>query len=247
MSVVIITYNEEQNIGRCIESVGDIADDILVVDSHSRDRTLEVAEEMGATVMTHEFIGHVEQKNYALAQAKYDHVLSLDADEALSLELISAISKIKSNWNADAFKFNRLNHFCGKWIKHGLWYPDRKIRLWDRRKGQWGGTNPHDKVIMQKGAKVKFVRADILHYTVREIDEYIGQINKFSAIQAAQLTAQGFKPTFFHLYVKPLYKFWLAYFLRLGFLDGWRGYLIARGQAWGIYLRYAKIRKVRRK
>ena len=243
LSVVIITYNEEQNIGSCIESVSDVADEVLVVDSHSKDRTVEVAEEMGARVLTHEFEGHIEQKNFGLDQAKYDHVLSLDADEALSLELIGEISKKKLNWDADAYKFNRLNHFCGRWIKHGLWYPDRKIRLWNRKKGRWGGANPHDRVMMQVGAKVKFVSADILHYTVREIDEYIGQINKFSAIQAAQLSARNFKPNFFHLYLKPLYKFWVAYLFRLGFLDGWRGYMIAKGQAWGVYLRYAKVRK----
>jgi hypothetical protein len=98
---------------------------------------------------------------------------------------------------------------------------------------------------MQPGASVQFIRADILHYTVREIDEYIGQINRFSAIQAAQLSARNFKPTFFHLHLKPIYKFWIAYFFRLGFLDGWRGYLIARGQALGVYLRYAKVRKPR--
>jgi glycosyltransferase involved in cell wall biosynthesis len=243
LSAVVITFNEERNIARCIESVSDIADEILVIDSHSRDRTVEIATEMDATVITHEFVGHIEQKNFALSQAKYDHVLSLDADEALSIELISAIRKIKGDWQADAYRFNRLNQFCGKWIKHGLWYPDRKIRLWDRRKGRWGGANPHDKVMMDPTAQVEFVKADILHYTVYEIDEYIGQINRFSAIQAAQLTAINFQPNFIHLYLKPIYKFWIGYVFRLGFLDGWRGYLISRGQALGVYLRYAKIRK----
>ena len=200
-----------------------------------------IAESLGARVIAHDFHGHIEQKNYALGQAKYDRVLSLDADESLSIELSAAIVQIKLAWNADAYRFNRLNNFCGKWIRHGLWYPDRKIRLWDRRKGTWGGRNPHDKVLIEKTANVKNIAGDILHYTVDSVEQYIGQVNKFSSIQAGQLKDEGFKPNLFHLWIKPFYKFILSYFIRLGFLDGWRGYLIAKGQALGVYLRYAKI------
>lgn len=243
ISAVIITYNEERNIESCLESLVDVADEILVVDSHSQDRTRELAESCGARIVKHSFEGHIEQKNFAMLEAKYDHVLSLDADEALSIELIKGILAAKSDWNADAYRFNRLNHFCGKWIRHGLWYPDRKIRLWDRRKGEWGGQNPHDKVIMRQDATIKGVDGDLLHYTVHRIDEYIGQVNKFSTIQADILTRKGFQPNAYHLIIKPIYKFVLAYFIRLGFLDGWRGYMIAKGQALGIYLRYAKVRR----
>lgn len=243
ISAVIIAFNEEKNIGRCIESLDEIAEEILVVDSYSRDRTVEIAMALGARVISNEFKGHIEQKNFALDQAIYDHVLSLDADEALSIELVRSIRSVKENWKADAYRFNRLNNFCGRWIKHGLWYPDRKIRLWDRKVGRWGGRNPHDKVIMDKACDVKTIKGDLLHYTVSGIDQYFDQVNKFSSIQAAQLSREGFKPNFFHLLLKPLYKFLLAYFLRLGFLDGWRGYMIAKGQALGVYLRYAKIRQ----
>jgi glycosyltransferase involved in cell wall biosynthesis len=243
ISAVIITFNEEEHIERCIESLEDIADEILVIDSHSKDRTIEIAESLGAKVLIHDFIGHIEQKNFALMQAKYDHVLSLDADEALSIELVKSIAKVKLNWTVDAYRFNRINNFCGRWIKHGLWYPDRKIRLWNRTIGQWGGRNPHDRVVIGPGTKVESLPGDLLHYTVDSIDQYIGQVNKFSSIQAAQLRGEGFRPNFLHLLIKPAYKFFLAYFFRLGFLDGWRGYLIARGQALGVYLRYVKIRQ----
>ncbi|MCB0688976.1 MAG: glycosyltransferase family 2 protein [Saprospiraceae bacterium] len=242
LSVVIITYNEEKNIARCIHSVAGVADEILVVDSYSTDRTVEIAQSLSATVITHVFVGHIEQKNFALDQAKYHHVLSLDADETLSVALAETISGIKLHWSADAYRFNRLNNFCGQWIKHGLWYPDQKIRLWNRQKGRWGGRNPHDKVIMQEKSIIKPVSGDILHYTVDTVEQYYSQINKFSSIQANQLSAEGFRPGFFHLYMKPAYKFLAAYFFRLGFLDGWRGYMIAKGQALGVYLRYAKIR-----
>lgn len=243
LSVVIISFNEERNIAQCIESVSDIADEVLLVDSHSRDRTVEVAKELGATVLFHDFEGHVEQKNYALSQAKYDYVLSLDADEEVSIEMAREIAAIKHDWKSTAYSFNRLNKFCGRWIKHGLWYPDRKLRLWDRRQGRWGGENPHDKVIMNEGSTITAVKADILHYTVHTIDDYIDQINKFSTIQAQNLTDKGFRPSFFHIVLKPIYKFMVAYFIRLGFLDGWRGYLIARGAALGVYLRYVKVRR----
>lgn len=242
ISAVIITFNEEKNISRCIESLNDVADEVVVVDSYSKDRTVEISESLGVRVVRHHFTGHIEQKNFALELAIYNHVISLDADEALSIELIKEIVRIKNNWAADGYRFNRLNNFCGRWIKHGLWYPDRKIRLWDRTRGQWGGRNPHDQVIMQPGSLVKYIEGDLLHYTVDQIDEYIDQVNKFSSIQAAQLTAERFNPNFFHFFLKPVFKFFTGYIIRLGFLDGWRGYLIARGQALGVYLRYAKIR-----
>ncbi|MBK8501621.1 MAG: glycosyltransferase family 2 protein [Saprospiraceae bacterium] len=243
ISAVIITFNEEENIARCLESLEDIADEILVVDSFSKDRTIEIAEALGARVLHHDFAGHIEQKNFALMQAKYDHVLSLDADEALSIELVKSIAKVKINWKTDAYRFNRLNSFCGRWIKHGLWYPDRKVRLWNRKIGQWGGRNPHDRVIVTPGTKIEDLPGEILHYTVQSIDQYIGQVNKFSSIQAKQLREEGFRPNYLHFLIKPAYKFFLAYFIRLGFLDGWRGFLIAKGQALGVYLRYVKIRQ----
>lgn len=245
ISAVIITYNEERHIGRCIESLSDIADEVIVVDSHSRDRTVAIAEALGARVVVHDFAGYSEQKNYAMELAAYDHIISLDADEALSIELSQEIAEVKNHWAADAYRFNRLNRFCGRWIKHGLWYPDRKIRLWNRQKGRWGGRNLHEKMILQPGSSVRFLRGDLLHYTVERIDEYFNQVNKYSSIQAAQFSEEGFRPNFFHLILKPVYKFLVGYVFRLGFLDGWRGYMIALGQALGVYLRYAKIRQDR--
>ncbi len=242
ISAIIITYNEEKNIARCLESLEEVADEILVVDSHSTDRTLEIVRSFGAKILLHDFDGHIEQKNVALDHATYDYVISLDADELLSIELIRSIAQVKLDFRADAYIFNRLNNFCGKWIKHGLWYPDRKVRLWDRRSGRWGGNNPHDKVMLHPGAVVHRLPGDLLHYTVNHVGEYIGQINKFSSIQANVLMGKNVHPNFFQIYLKPCYKFLLGYLFRLGLLDGWRGFCIAAGQAWGIYLRYVKIR-----
>ncbi len=241
ISSFVITFNEEDKISRCLESLEEVSDEILVVDSFSTDRTVEIAERFGVRVLKHEFHGYIEQRNYAMENSRFDHVLALDADEALSIELSREIQKIKQNWDADAYVFNRRNHFCGRWIKHGLWYPDRKLRLWDRRKGRSRGENPHDKIVMEPGAVTRKIKGDLLHYTISTVSDYFDQLNKFSSIQARSTKLRDMNPNFFHLYLKPFYKFVLAYIFRLGFLDGWRGFCIAIGQAWGIYLRYVKI------
>jgi glycosyltransferase involved in cell wall biosynthesis len=145
LSVVIITRNEEANIGRCLNSVKEIADEIVILDSFSTDRTCAIAEEMGARVFQQEFAGHIQQKNEALKFARFPHILSLDADEVPDEELKKEIQNVKANFSFDGYSFNRLTNYGGQWIRHGGWYPDKKLRLWDSRKGHWGGTNPHDR------------------------------------------------------------------------------------------------------
>ena len=136
--VIIITLNEERNIGRCLESVNDIADEIVVVDSYSTDDTEKICKLYGVKFIQHRFDGHIEQKNWAINQAKYPHILSLDADEVLSPRLKASIKAVKENWEFDGYYFNRMTNYCGKWIRHSSWYPSRKLRLWDSRKGEWG-------------------------------------------------------------------------------------------------------------
>ena len=147
ISAVIITYNEELNLERCLLSLQGIADEIIVVDSFSTDKTVEIAKNFGAHVFQQVFLGYVEQKNFALSKTNYLHVLSLDADEEISEKLRESILEVKENWTHDGYYFNRLTNYGGKWIKHTSWYPSKKLRLWDKRKGEWGGMNPHDKFI----------------------------------------------------------------------------------------------------
>ena len=139
LSVVIITFNEERNISRCLDSVKDIADDVVVVDSFSVDKTEQICKEKGARFISHTFDGHIQQKNWAITQAKFPHILSLDADEALSDELKKSILEVKKNWKHDGYSMNRLTNYCGQWIYHCGWYPDRKLRLFNSKKGNWGG------------------------------------------------------------------------------------------------------------
>ncbi|MCF8366644.1 MAG: glycosyltransferase family 2 protein [Bacteroidales bacterium] len=240
LSVVIITFNEERNIARCLSSVKDVADDIVVVDSFSTDNTKSICESYGARVIEHAFEGHISQKNFAIWQAKYPHQLSLDADEALTDELKKEILKVKENWITDGYRMNRLANYCGKWIRHSGWYPDPKLRLYDSRKGNWGGLDPHDKFEMFPGSKVEFLKGDILHYTYYTIEEHVAQSNKFSSIAAKALIEKG-KPVYFiQIITNPVAKFIRNYILRLGFLDGFYGFIICQGAAHETFLKYVK-------
>lgn len=242
ISVVIITYNEERNIERCIRSVEKVADEVVVVDSFSVDRTVEIAQSLGAKVVQHAFEGHIEQKNYAITQAKYPHILSLDADEALDNNLVRSILEAKLNWNADGYKMNRLTNYCGKWVRHSGWYPDRKLRLWDSRKGQWGGRNPHDEYKMEKGCIVEWLSGDILHYSYYTVAEHKKQIRKFTDISSKAALEAGKKSYPWSPLMHAVAKFIRLYFIKLGFLDGWVGVQIASFSGWASYLKYSKMR-----
>jgi glycosyltransferase involved in cell wall biosynthesis len=248
LSVVIISYNEEKNIARCLESVQGIADEILLVDSFSKDLTRDIATSMGARVIEHVFEGHIQQKNYAAQQAKYDCILSLDADEALSDELKKSIQQIKSNWQYDAYQMNRCTNYCGKWIKHSGWYPDRKLRLWNRTKGEWGGVNPHDKwELHNKSMNFKWIKGDILHYSYYSIEEHWKQAEKFSNIAAQAMFDQGKRISFAGVYLKAAFKFIRNYFLKAGFLDGYYGWVVCKITAWETFEKYRKLRDMNRR
>ena len=240
LSVVIITYNEERNIGRCLESVKDIADEIVVVDSLSTDATRSICERYGVRFVEHAFEGHIKQKNFAVGQASYPHQLSLDADEALSEELKTEIRKVKENWQYDGYRMNRLSNYCGKWIKHSGWYPDTKLRLYDARKGRWSGMNPHDRFELDKGSSVGSLGGNILHYTYYTIREHVLQADKFSSIAAQELADSGKKTGFYKVLINPFAKFIRNYFFRLGFLDGYYGFIICRITANETFLKYVK-------
>lgn len=244
ISAVIITFNEERNIGRCIDSLRTIADEILVVDSFSNDRTKEICLEKGVRFLENAFEGHIEQKNWAKDHASFDHILSLDADEALDEQLQSEILSIKNNWSFSAYKMNRLTNYCGHWVRYSGWYPDTKVRLFDRREGKWGGTNPHDKFIPNKEVEVKWIPGDILHYSFYSREEHLKQIEKFSTIAANALHKKGKRASLFRRFVNPIARFIKAYLLRLGFLDGKAGFDIARYSAYANFLKYRKLHKL---
>lgn len=247
ISVAIITFNEERNIGRCLDSVRDFADDIVVVDSFSTDKTKEICLAKGARFVEHAFPGHIEQKNWAITQAKFPHVLSLDADEAPDEELKAAILKVKSDWSEDGYSMNRLTNYCGKWIHHCGWYPDVKLRLWDSRKGKWGGVNPHDKYELEKGAKEKHLPGNILHYSYYAVEEHYKQADKFSSIAANALFREGKKSSLLLALIKTTAKFIRNYLVKTGFLDGKYGFIISKISAYETWQKYRKLAQLHRK
>lgn len=250
LSATIITYNEERNIQACIESVLDIADEIIVVDSYSKDRTAEICLSFPqVTFIENPFSGHVEQKNFAINQSQYDYILSLDADERLSEKLKDEILQWKNSNDAtaDAFSMPRLNNYCGKWIRHSGWYPDRKVRLWNKNKGQWGGVNPHDKVILNENSTLQNLKGQILHYTYQNTKQHDEQIEKFTSI-AAQESFRKNKKVFIlpHLILYPFYSFIKVYFIKLGFLDGYYGLVLSLKHSWYKYLKYFKLYQLKK-
>lgn len=247
LSAVIITYNEENNIGRCLESVRAVADEIVVVDSFSTDKTEAICRRMNVDFRQHPFEGHIEQKNYALACAGYEHVLSLDADEVLSEKLIQSIRAAKQSWQFDGYAFNRLTNYCGQWIRHSGWYPDTKLRLWDRRQGRWGGVNPHDRVIMAEKSRICHLSGDLYHFTYRTIKDHIEQINRFSEIAARAAYREGRRASLMpDIVMNPFLTFFKKYILKLGILDGYPGFMIAIHTAYGKFLKYVKLRELER-
>jgi len=244
ISAVIIAFNEEQHIGKCLASLDGIADEIIVVDSCSTDSTKEICNRFNVKFTEHKFEGYVEQKNYALTLASNDYVLSLDADEELSEKLKESIRKIKDHPDADAYQFHRLTNYCGKWIKHSGWYPDPHVRLFNRTKGKWAGTNPHDKFTLYPGGRVKKLKGDLYHWYCSSFKEHIDKINSFSTIMAKEYFRKGKKAGPFAAVSHKWWRFIRTYFWGAGFLDGYTGYIACSISAYSSFLKYAKLREM---
>jgi len=245
LSVVIITFNEEKNIERCLLSAQAVADEIIVLDSFSKDLTAKICEKYKVKFFQHTFDGHIQQKNRAISYASFPHVLSLDADEALDDRLIQSIRHIKEEFKLDGYYMNRLTNYCGHWVKYCGWYPDKKLRLMDSRKGHWTGINPHDKYELYSGDKnTGHLQGDILHYSYYSVEDHYKQVDYFTSISAKAYSEKGKKATVFKILVNPIAKFIDHFILKLGFLDGKSGYLISKISAYATYLKYKKLRNL---
>jgi len=244
ISAVIITLNEERNIGRCIDSLAGIADEIVVVDSGSTDRTEEICKAGEVRFFFHAWEGYLEQKNHANALASHPWILSLDADEALSAELRESILSIKNNLDFDGYDMNRLTNYCGKWIRHCGWYPDKKTRLFNREKFEWGGERIHEILYKKdKTAKIGLLTGDLHHYSYHSISEHIAQANHFTNLTASLAFDRGKKAGILKIIFSPVIKFIRDYFIKLGFLDGYYGYIVCRISAQATFMKYSKIRQ----
>lgn len=240
LSVVIIAFNEESNIGDCIDSVKNVADEVVVIDSNSIDKTEEIARSNGAVIFQKPFESYVDQKNYATDCATYDHVLSIDADERLSADLENSIQNVKSNWSCDGYSVNRKNFYGQKWIRYGGWYPDVKLRLYRKDSAEWTGKILHESLTLYEGKKACHLDGDLLHYTYKNKEDHFSRSRKYSKLGAQANRDRGFVSLIAKLLFSPIFKFIKQFILQFGFLDGYKGWLIARvsfsetaGKYWG--------------
>lgn len=239
--MVIIAFNEEDNIAACIDSVGSLADEVVVIDSFSTDTTASMAEAKGARLLRKEFKGYIEQKNFATEAAANDFVLNLDADERLSPLLLSELKKEKEKgFPFSAYAMNRLNFYCGRPVKSCGWYPDTKVRLWNRKVGRWVGGLVHEKMELDEDVSVKKLEGDILHYTYNTKQELVNQVNRFSDLAARQLKTKSSALLVLKMFFSPVVKFVRNYVFNLGFADGNVGLVICYQQAREVFLKYRK-------
>ena len=244
ISIVVITFNEAKNIARCLNSVKLIADEIIIIDSNSTDATELLCQQFNARFIKRSFTDYADQRNLAFELAKMDYLFFLDADEELSEQLIHAIQKLKdTGMDKDAYKINRFNNFCGKWIKHGMWYPERLVRMIKNGKGKWQGQI-HETLQPIEGASLQLLKGDLLHYSYNNIDSLVSKLNNYTTLQAIEMQAMNKKATWFKLYINPIWAFINGYFMKLGFLDGWEGYVIHKSISYQTMIKYAKLRKL---
>lgn len=250
LSVTIITLNEEKNIKRCLDSVLPIADEIVVVDSLSTDKTEAICKGYdNLRFVQQKWLGYSEQKNYANDMATYDWVFSIDADEVLSESLQQSILDWKKSDSAsnECFSMNRLTNYCGHWIKHCGWYPDTKIRIWNKKVGKWTGTI-HEVIDFSETMTTKKLRGDLLHYSYHSIEEHIRQADKFTSLTAQTAFDNGkHGGGIAILYIKAWWKFFHDYILKLGILDGYYGYVVCKISSYATMFKYAKLNELNKK
>ncbi|MBN2490966.1 MAG: glycosyltransferase family 2 protein [Planctomycetes bacterium] len=246
ITACIITRDEEDRIGDCLASLAGVADEVVVVDSGSTDRTRAIAAERGARVIEHAWSGHVQQKNHAVAQAASDWVLCLDADERLGAELARAIGRVKAAGPGAVrgFFVNRHTRYLGRWIRHGGWYPQWRLRLFDRRAGRWTGTDPHDRV--EVAGPTARLDGDLLHDTYRSVSDHLRTIDSFTTIAARERRRAGRRFHVAMMLAGPVWRFVRMYVLRAGFLDGLPGLVLALMAGYYVFLKHLKLFELER-
>jgi (heptosyl)LPS beta-1,4-glucosyltransferase len=244
ISAVIITRNEERNIDRCLRSLHGIADEVIVVDAESTDATREIAGSHGARVHVRPWTGYSDQKNFANGLAQHDHILSLDADEALSEALREDLLRRKREGLSGAFRVKRLTNYCGHWVRHGGWYPDAKVRLFPKEGTVWQGDHVHEELVLPLGCTVTELHGDLLHYSYHSVQDHLERIERYSTLHARALHARGKHAPLWRLWLAPAFKFVQGYLLLLGFVDGWAGWRIAWLSARAVRLKYSKLRQL---
>lgn len=247
ISVVIIAKNEAHIIGNTLQSLHGLTDDIIVVDSGSSDDTVSLCQKSGAKVIETTWDGYGANKNKGITAAKYDWILSLDADEAVDTLLKKSLSSLEPADELVAYELSYRNFFCNKLIRFGVWANDRHVRLFNRRKVKWDDAAVHENLIFPPDVKVLTLQGYVLHYTVHSLKEFTDKTVAYAYSNARKYHLQGKKAGFVKLYIAPAFSFIQHYIIRLGFLDGWEGYLICKTNAWYTFLKYAFLDEMNRK
>ncbi len=246
ISACIITYNEEDRIEPAIISLEGVVDEIIVVDAFSTDKTPQIVQSYDVRFFQREWEGYSNQKNFAISQAKYPWILSIDADERLSQELREEIIKIKENEpDFDGFSFKRKTFYLGKWIKHSGWYPDRKVRLFRKDSANWEGDFVHEKLVFN--GKVKELKGELLHYSYRNLSDHVQRIEKYSTLASEKMLREGKRSSYLKILILPFFTFFRDFIFHAGFLDGVQGLIISFFSSYYVFLKFAKLLELQRK
>jgi L-malate glycosyltransferase len=244
-SAIVITYNEEKHIATCLDRLLKVSDDVIVIDSFSTDGTQEICLQKKINFIQNQFINYSKQRMVGVQFAKYDYVLFVDADEYLSEELIQSLINVSPSLNEfDGYRMNRKNLYCGKWIRFGGWYPDRKTRLCHKERIYWMDSYVHEKLFIPHNARLKKLNGDLIHDNINSIDDHKKKVDRYTSIAAQELFDKKIKPNWFQLVIKPPAKWIETYLIRLGFLDGYYGWVIANLAARYQYLKYHKLKQL---
>jgi glycosyltransferase involved in cell wall biosynthesis len=239
VSAAVICVDEERNIGACLESLA-WCDEIVVVDSGSRDRTVEIARKHATRVLHHEWAGYVAQKNWALEQTTGDWVLCVDADERCTAALRAAIeAALRGGGSEVGFEVRRHVFYLGRWIDHGGWYPDWKLRLVRRGRARWGGVDPHDKLLAD--GPVRRLDADLVHFTYADFAAHLRTVQRFSDVVSEVQQREGRQFSLWRAILHPPAKFFACYVWKRGLLDGWPGFVIAATSSFYVFAKYVKL------
>ncbi|MGI9342365.1 MAG: glycosyltransferase family 2 protein [Gammaproteobacteria bacterium] len=240
ISGCIISFNEEAKLEDCLQSLAPVVDEIVIVDSLSTDGTVEIARRYTDKVYDQKFLGHIEQKNLAVSKASHDWILSLDCDERLDDELTAAILRVKDSLdNHGAYRMARKTFYVYRWLNH-CWYPDRKVRLFNRNLAKWGGTNPHDVIIIDENV-VHDLPGDIQHYSFDSISAHVQTLDKFTEIAAGEIIRKGKRVTLLDPFTHSVWAFIRIYFVRGGFRDGFAGFVASWLSGVYAFVKYTKV------
>lgn len=245
ISATIITLNEEKDLRRACESLQEVADEIIVVDSQSQDCTREVALEFTPHVFMHPFKNYSDQKNLAADKATNPWILSIDADECLSEELRQSLLRLKAGparREVAAYRFARRANYLGGWIRHSGWYPDIKIRLYDRARARWVGDYVHESLVVD--GPVESLPGELLHYTVDTLSDHVTRLDRYTTLAARHSASEGKRFSLLNCLFAPPLTFLKSYFLQGGILDGWRGLSISAFASWYVFLKQVKLREI---